>query len=415
MSIIVRVIFILLFVLIEFYGFWGLRTALSNPGERARQWITWGYWIVTIFFYLLTLYAFLTYSRVAGPSRMVYVVAGMFILLIVPKIMFFLVLGLEDIYRGFRALVIWIVSLTGDSSPGIWVGRRKFISQAAAIVAAIPFSSIIYGMVKGKYDFKVHKITLKFPNLPPQFHGFTITQLSDIHSGSFDNVDAVKRGVELANAQASDLLLFTGDIVNNKAEEMEEWIDVFKVLHAPYGKYSVFGNHDYGDYLDWPSAQAKRNNLDRLKEIHKEIGFRLMLNEHVKIEKNGAAITLVGIENWGLPPFPQYGNLTKAMNGVDSSSFKILMSHDPSHFDAEVTRFHEHIDLTLAGHTHGMQFGIEIPGIKWSPVKYRYPKWAGLYEAEKRLLYVNRGFGFLGFPGRVGIWPEITVIRLERA
>jgi predicted MPP superfamily phosphohydrolase len=409
--IVVTIVFI-----VEIWVFSGVRTiALGMANDRMRQLILWGYVGINILFYLLVLYAFVSFSRAAGPSKLFPFLAIMFVLIWVPKLVFLVFVAVEDIYRVLRMLAVWIRSFFSNDTAELWVSRRRFISQAGAMVAAIPFVAVLYGITKGKYNFKVHNITLKFPDLPAKFHGFTITQLSDIHSGSFDNADAVRRGVALANAQNSDLLLFTGDIVNNKASEMEEWIDVFKELKAPYGKFSVFGNHDYGDYIDWPTAAMKKTNLDRLKEIHKETGFRLLLNENVKIEKDGESIVLAGVENWGLPPFPQYGNLQKALQGVDKNAFKILMSHDPSHFDAEVKHHDDHVHLTLAGHTHGMQFGIEIPGFKWSPVKYRYPKWAGLYESAQRYLYVNRGFGFLGFPGRVGIWPEITVIRLEKA
>jgi predicted MPP superfamily phosphohydrolase len=409
-------IIIIILLLIDLYVFRGVKTIASGfSNERVRQSIQWVYWGVNISFYVLALYVFLTYSRAVGTTKLMPLMAAMLILLLVPKLVFMLFLLAEDVYRILRMIGVWIASFFTDSSPNYFVGRRKFISQAGAVIASIPFIAIIYGITKGKYNFKVHNITLKFPDLPEKFHGFTITQISDIHSGSFDDAEAVERGVALVNAQKSDILLFTGDLVNNKATEMHRWIDVFKKLHAPYGKYSILGNHDYGDYVDWPSTEAKRENMLLLHKVHREVGFRLLLNENVRIEKDGESFSLVGVENWGAPPFPQYGNLDKALQGTGDRSFKILMSHDPSHFDRVVKHHDTHVHLTLSGHTHGMQFGIEIPGIKWSPVKYRYPKWAGLYEDAGRYLYVNRGFGFLGFPGRVGIWPEVTVIRLEKA
>lgn len=260
----------------------------------------------------------------------------------------------------------------------------------------------------------MHRAQLILKDLPEVFDGFTITQISDIHSGSFDNEKAVKRGIDLINAQGSDLFVFTGDLVNNQASEIEPWIDVFKVINAEYGKFSILGNHDYGDYIQWNSPEEKAKNLAQLKINHQKLGFKLLLDEHVKIEKDGEAITLLGVENWGLG-FGQRGNLNKALEGIDNNSVKILLSHDPSHWDAEIKKRPEHIHLTLSGHTHGMQFGIELFGWKWSPVKYRYKNWAGLFEEAGRYLYVNRGFGFLGFSGRVGIWPEITVIKLKKA
>jgi predicted MPP superfamily phosphohydrolase len=294
-------------------------------------------------------------------------------------------------------------------------GRRKVISQIALGVAAIPFFGIIYGMVKGKYDYRVHRIKLAFIDLPKAFEGFTITQLSDIHSGSFDSKKDVQRGVQIANNQKSDVVLFTGDLVNNKASEMDNWISVFGQLKANMGKYSILGNHDYGDYMDWNSEAEKKANLEQLKNVHKEMGFRLMLNENISLEKEGESITLIGVENWGKMGFHQYGDLDKSLEGVHNNQFKILMSHDPSHWEAQVLNHEKHIHLTLSGHTHGMQMGIEIPGFKWSPIQYIYKQWAGDYSKGDKHIYVNRGFGFLGFPGRVGILPEITVIQLTRA
>lgn len=270
-------------------------------------------------------------------------------------------------------------------------------------------------MVKGKYKYQVHRVTIAFKNLPEAFNNFTITQVSDIHSGSLDDAREVLRGVELANAQNSDIFFFTGDLVNSIADEMLPWMETFAKFHAPYGKFSILGNHDYGDYVHWESKEAKIKNLDRLKEIHKEIGFKLLLNENAIIEKDCQKISLIGVENWGKRGFTKYGKLNKALNGVDNKDFKILLSHDPSHWDAEIINNEKHIQLTLSGHTHGMQFGVEVPGFKWSPVQYLYPEWAGLYEKQGKYIYVNRGFGFIGYPGRVGIYPEITVIKLVKA
>jgi predicted MPP superfamily phosphohydrolase len=271
---------------------------------------------------------------------------------------------------------------------------------------------LLYGF-SNKYNYKIKKLSLHFPNLPASFKGLKIVQVSDIHSGSFTHKHAVQHGVEKILALKPDLILFTGDLVNNEATEMENYMDVFNQLRAPMGVYSVLGNHDYGDYKTWDSKADKILNLERLKAVHGELGWRLMMNENTLLEKNGEQIALIGIENWSNKArFPKYGDLKKAYAGTESVPFKILMSHDPSHWDAEVRPKYNDIDLMLSGHTHGMQFGVEIPWLKWSPVQYVYKQWAGLYESGAQKLYVNRGFGFIGYPGRVGILPEITFIEL---
>jgi hypothetical protein len=268
-------------------------------------------------------------------------------------------------------------------------------------------------MIKGKYDYKVHRQTLYFDDLPPAFDGFTITQLSDIHSGSFDNTAAVQRGIDLAKSQNSDLFVFTGDLVNNAAWEIEPYIGHFNQLKAPYGQYSILGNHDYGDYIQWDSPAAKAANLATLEEHHKALDYRLLLNENAAIEKDGQKIALIGVQNWGRG-FIKMGDLDKALEGVDKDAFKILLSHDPTHWEEKVRYHPTTIHLTLSGHTHGAQFGVETDKLRWSPVQYRYLDWAGLANEKDRYLYVNRGFGFLAFSGRLGIWPEITVITLKR-
>ena len=324
---------------------------------------------------------------------------GLTLLVFVPKIFALPVLLLEDITRLFRNF----------PPHSIWV------SELAAGIAAFVFVSLLYGMTGGRHRYKVHRIALKFPDLPKAFDGFTITQLSDIHAGSFNSKKGVEKGVSLVNKQNSDMILFTGDLVNNVATEMDPWIETFAKLKAPFGKYSVLGNHDYGDYTRWESEAAQAANLVLLKKVHKEIGFKLLLNNAVQIKKDNDAIALIGVENWGKGGFHKYGSLTKAAANVADDEFKILMSHDPSHWEAKTLEHAKHINLALAGHTHGMQFGIELFGFQWSPVKYVYPQWAGLYEKDGKYLYVNRGFGFLGFKGRLGIWPEITVITLKKA
>jgi predicted MPP superfamily phosphohydrolase len=319
----------------------------------------------------------------------------------------------EDV---FRLLWAGIMKLLNWENPAVLPSRRKFISTLALGLAAIPFGALLYGMFRGKYRYKVLSYELAYKDLPAAFDGYKITQISDIHSGSFDNAKKISYGIDLINQQGSDVLLFTGDLVNNKASEMEPWKDLFGSLKAVDGKFSILGNHDYGDYTSWESEAAKEANLDRLKMIQKEMGFDLLLNEHRYLEKDGQKIALVGVENWGKGGFKKAGDLNKAVSQVLDEDFKILLSHDPSHWEYEVVDHPLHFHLTLSGHTHGMQFGIEIPGwIKWSPIAWRYKYWAGIYESAGQYINVNRGFGFLGYPGRVGIWPEITVITLKKS
>ena len=326
-------------------------------------------------------------------------------------VVFFLLF--EDV---FRLLWTGFMKLLNPEQTAVLPSRRKFISTLALSLAALPFGALLYGMFQGKYRYKVLKYELSFEDLPEAFDGYKITQISDIHSGSFDNAKKRQYGIDLINEQASDVLFFTGDMVNNKASEMEPWKEMFGSLKAASGKYSVLGNHDYGDYVAWESEEEKEGNLNKLKSIQKEMGFDLILNEHRYLEKEGQRLALVGVENWGQGGFKKAGDLQKAISDIDRDDFKILLSHDPSHWEFQVKDHPQHFHLTLSGHTHGMQFGIEIPGwIKWSPVKWRYKYGAGIYESMGQYLNVNRGCGCLGYPGRVGIWPEITVITLKKA
>ena len=340
---------------------------------------------------------------------------GFFFSLVVVKILLVLFFLFEDIFRFLEFVYYFVRSyIRADNASINRQGRRGFIRQAGLIIAGIPFTSMLYGITKGKYDFRVNKVKLAFDNLPKAFEGFRIVQISDIHAGSFDSREAIIDGINLVNDQAADLVLFTGDLVNNDSREITPFIQDFKTLKAPYGVYSVLGNHDYGDYKKWNSAKDKQENMELLYQYQKEMGFQLLNNENAIITKGDDVIGIYGVENWGNPPFPQNGDLDMALSGREDLDFKILLSHDPTHWDKKVTGHPVHIDLTLSGHTHGMQFGVEIPGFKWSPIKYVYPQWAGLYTKDNQQLYVNRGFGFLGFPGRVGIWPEITLIELTR-
>jgi predicted MPP superfamily phosphohydrolase len=400
------IIFVVVFLLIELYAFQVIKTVTK------LTWVYWSWWVLVALVVVNLVYQFYTGedSRALSPLKS-YAIGFMMTLMVASLVMLVAVFA-EDIARLFIGVGR---KLVGSETGAFLPDRRKFVSQIALGLAAIPFGSMIYGMVYGKYNFRVIRHTMTFKDLPEAFDGFRITQISDIHSGSFDNPDKVQYAIDLINEQASDLILFTGDLVNNEAKEMLPWIDMFSKLKADSGMYSVLGNHDYGDYVSWKNEEEKEQNLEQLKKVHEKIGFNLLLNEHLYLERGNDKVALVGVENWGAGGFKKAGDLKKATEGLSREEFKILMSHDPSHWEHEIKANELHYHLTLSGHTHGMQFGIEIPGwIKWSPVQWRYKHWAGMYEEKGEFLHVNRGLGYLAFPGRVGIWPEITVIELKK-
>ena len=400
-------VFLIIMALIELYAFQAVKTSIKT------RWILLAYILISIVTLLFIFYQFTQFNRSVGQTQMTMLTLGLLLLVLIPKLIVTFFMILEDSVRLFLGARNYFA--TYDKEATFLPERRRFVSQVALGIASIPFLSLIYGMTVGKYNFKVIKQTLFFPDLPESFDGFQITQISDIHSGSFDNQDKINYAIDLINAQSSDVLLFTGDIVNTHATEMHPWIETFKkIKNHEYGKFSVLGNHDYGEYIEWPSQEAKNKNFESIKDLHRQIDFKLLLNENTKIKKGSAEITLVGVENWGVK-FKKAGDLNKASENVDKEDFKILMSHDPSHWDAEIKDHPKHFHLTLSGHTHGLQFGIEIPGFfKWSPIEYVYKQWAGLYENFGRFIYVNRGLGFHAYPGRVGIMPEITVIQLKK-
>lgn len=384
---------LILFILGDLYFFQALSTVFHN------HLLFRAYWFVDILFVVAAFV--LVYLRRAGHDigKLLAVLLNSFFIIFIPKLLTVPFLLIEDAVRLFQG----------------FPARHLMLSELVLLLAAILVMIIIFGLTKGRHYYKVREEILDFPFLPEAFDGFKITQISDIHSGSLSDGKGVRKGINLANAQNSDLLLFTGDLVNNKATEMDPWIADFDTLKAPFGKFSVLGNHDYGDYAQWPSAEQKHLNLVRLKEVHAEMGFKLLLNEAITIQKSGQSISLVGVENWGKGGFYQYGDLDKATTNLSKESFKILMSHDPSHWDHVTLDHPKDVHLTLAGHTHGMQFGIELFGFKWSPIQYFYKQWAGLYQKNGKYLYVNRGFGFHGLKGRIGVWPEITVITLRKS
>jgi predicted MPP superfamily phosphohydrolase len=400
------IILIIFFSLFGTYAFQALKTLTQQRSLLIL------YWIVVVFVFANFAYHSIYFDRHEGFNPGMSLALGLFLSLFVFQTLIVLFLFFEDIIRIPQALYRFFTQ--GEGVQNYFPDRRKFISKLALGIAAVPLASLLYGMYKGKYNYKVLRYTLEFDTLPKAFDGFTLTQISDIHSGSFDNREKVSYGMDLINEQRSDVILFTGDMVNNKASEVYPWMDLMSSLKAPQGKFSILGNHDYGDYVQWDSEEDKKKNLSDLIEAQEKMGFKVLLNNTQFLEKDGERIALVGVENWGKGGFKKAGDLNLAVSNVDSEDFKILMSHDPSHWEAQVVEHPYPFELTLSGHTHGMQFGIEIPGwFKWSPVKWRYKQWAGVYNQAKQYLNVNRGFGFLAYPGRVGIWPEITVITLK--
>lgn len=401
------VILCALFLFIEFYSYQAIRTLIK------LRWALVSYQVISVILLIFIIYSFTQFDRSVGQTKQTMFTMGLMLLVYVPKIVITLVLLGEDIFRLGAGILNYF--MYNASRGEIMPDRRKFISQIALGLAAVPFLSLIYGIFEGKYNFKVIKQTVLFPDLPDAFDGFRITQISDVHSGSFDNPDKINYAIDLINEQEADMILFTGDIVNTHAKEMNPWLNTFnRIKNYKYGKYSVLGNHDYGEYVTWPSEKEKDENFAAIKNLYGQIGFELLLNEHTYIQKGDDKIALIGVENWG-QNFKKAGDLNKASQNVHQDDFKVLMSHDPSHWEYEIKNHPKNFHLTLSGHTHGMQFGIEIPGyFKWSLAQYIYKQWAGLYENAGRYVYVNRGFGFHAYPGRVGIMPEITVIELKK-
>ncbi|WP_314299394.1 metallophosphoesterase [Capnocytophaga sputigena] len=400
----VYIILIGIFIIYFLLTFYASR---SLKNLKVPRWVEWLFWLITIGVVIHLLYHWFCRGKVVWSAPQQYAIAGLLTWLII-CLFVTLPLLLEDITRLIKAIF-----RKPTNAPRI-PSRRKFVSTLGWGLAAIPFASILYSIFKGKYNYKVWKYTLYFDNLPKAFDGYRITQISDIHCGSFDNYEKIRYGVELINSQKSDVILFTGDLVNNLANEVHNWKSLFATLQAPDGVFSIMGNHDYGDYSSWETPEAKQQNLEHLFQLQKQMGWQLLLNKHCYLERNGEKIALIGVENWGHGRFSKYGDLNKAMEGVNTEDFKILMSHDPTHWQEVVLPENKDIQLTLSGHTHGMQCGIEIPGwLKWSPSQYIYKYWGGMYEEDGKYLNVNRGFGYHAFPGRLGVWPEITVIELK--
>lgn len=413
-----RLLFFILFVLfVEYYSYVAVRTVLRNSSNGWHLWLVVFYVILSLAT-LWSLYAFPHWGRTSWPSVGLKYFVNILIGIFLGKVLIAVVMLLTDIVMIVPNIVNFFLSFrshpVGNPPEGSrFISRFTFISQTALLIGGLLTTGLAYGM-SNRYKYKLRRVRLNLKNLPEAFKGLKIVQISDIHSGSFDDPNAVAQGIEEIMKEKPDLILFTGDLVNDRATEILPYMEVFKKLKAPLGVYSVLGNHDYGDYVKWPSEETKKKNLEQLKQHQADMGWKLMMNEHVLLERDGQQIALIGIENWGARGFTQYGDMKKAVAGLENLDIpvKILMSHDPSHWDAQVRKEYQDIDLTLSGHTHGMQFGIDIPGFKWSPVQYFYKEWAGLYQEGNQHLYVNRGFGFIGYQGRLGVLPEITSIEL---
>ncbi len=408
-------IIISILILLDLYAFKGLHILCRNLCSKACiTWLYGIYWLISAGFIVVLIAAFST--RAGQPSikqyNLFFLLAGVFFSVYFPKLVFAVSHLTEDIIFLIVKGLNQIPHIKEIISGGQPLIRKFFLSKVGAFLSVIPFLLIVYGILFGRFNVKVREHDLSLPHLPSSFNGLKIVQISDIHIGSFYyHKDQLKKAIHLVNLQNPDIVVFTGDLINVFAKELDGWEDTFRNIKASKGKYSILGNHDYVHYYEWKSKEEKQKNFEAIKTFHNATGFRLLTNESVQIEQDGQKIALIGVENWGQPPFHQYGDIDKATEGVEDILFKILLSHDPSHWDSEVLNKTD-IALTLSGHTHGMQFGIRLGDFRWSPVKYKYKRWGGLYYENDQMLYVNVGLGYIGFPGRIGMRPEITVFNL---
>ncbi len=412
------IIFFFILFAIDLYVFQGVKVIVLHKSASIRQMVSIIYWSVAVlclsFLLLANILDWHQWNKSFRTYSFAFIVTVYF-----SKLIVVLFLMIDDVMRLFR----WTGSLIGNTffntekgAHGTGISRYEFITKLGFVIAAIPFASMIYGMLRGPNRYDLRKVKIASPDLPVSFHGLKIIQISDLHVCSFLSPEPLVQAIELILEQKPDLIFFTGDLVNDRHEEALEYYEILNKIQAPLGVFSILGNHDYGDYYKWNSAAEKSENLISMKNFHGKLGWNLMLNEHTYVERGGEKIGLIGVENWSAHGnFSRYGDLKKATSKFEPTPFNILLSHDPSHWHAEVTKEHSYVDLTLSGHTHGFQFGIEIPGFKWSPVQYVYKEWADLYSNGRQNLYVNRGLGWIGYPGRVGILPEITVFELNKA
>ena len=407
----IKAIFIVTAVLIvlDLYVFRGLFHFMDLENRSLRRVYILSYWAISIIV-ILSMIVMIIYFNLIREEHPIFwlVFASVFSILFIPKMVFAGFLLVDDVFN------LMGIGYTKMMSSGTDWERRRFITKVGLGISAFLVGAFTYGVTSGKYAFRVLSNVVPSKRLPAAFDGLRIVQLSDAHLGSFVRDYApIGRMVQMVNDLNPDLILFTGDMVNEHAQEAEGWEPIFSALKAKHGKYSVFGNHDYAHYGPW-SDEEREDSVERLKKVHAGMGFRLLLDEHEDVQIGGESISIVGVHNWG-KGFGEIGNLDKALQGTAQEKFKVLLSHDPTHFEHKVMG-KAPVDLTLSGHTHGMQMGLEIPalGIKLSPVSFRYKRWAGLYQEGEQFLHVNRGMGVLGFPGRVGMAPEITLIELRK-
>jgi predicted MPP superfamily phosphohydrolase len=404
----------ILFLVVDYYLFQAVITVSKNWSLPWKSIIRYGFWMPTILCVMALMWWTFgdPYKYSSGVRN--WIITGI-VAVYFSKIFGVIILFMDDIQRGIKWVANLLYKETGEGLPGKTIPRSEFLTKAALIATSIPFGTMAYGVISGAHDYRVRRVTVKLPNLPKSFDGITIGQVSDIHTGSFFNKTAVKGGVEMMLKEKPDIIFFTGDLVNNESTEVNDYINIFDKFKAPFGVYSVTGNHDYGDYHQWTSRAAKQKNFKDLLIAHKQMNFNLLMNNHQFVEIGREKIAILGNENWGAGRFSKYGKLHEAHQGTDDASVKLLLSHDPSHWDAQVRPLYPDIDIMFSGHTHGFQFGVEMGNFKWSPSQYVYKQWAGLYQQGAQYLYVNRGFGYLGYPGRIGMPPELTIIELKRA
>ena len=415
-KIIIVPVFGLILLLIDLYVFQAFRVIGQDLPEFWRRIIYTGYWLVTV----LVLTGYFTYHFI-NPDLYpkifrTFLMVGIFMHYFAKTFMV-IFLVLDDVIRAGQ----WIVSLfshkesVGSPDTVNRIPRSEFLVKTALIAGSIPLAGMTYGIISGAHDYRIRRKKIAIPGLPAALEGLRIGQISDIHSGSFFNKTAVRGGVEMLMKEKPDIVFFTGDLVNTHSGEVKGYINIFDKVKAPLGVFSTTGNHDYGDYHTWPSAEAKQENFRDLIRAHKLLGWNLLMNENRLLKIDGEKLGIIGVENWGAGRFSKYGDLEKAYAGSGDASVKLLLSHDPSHWDAQVRQQFPDIDVMFSGHTHGFQFGVEWGDFRWSPSQYIYKQWAGLYQEDNQFLYVNRGYGYLGYPGRIGIPPEITIIELKAA
>ena len=402
---------LIILVIVDIYVFQIFKTMGKDGAPWLQRTINIAYWAIPVMTIAIMMLAINNFKFPLSKAAITYGRAFIFLLYITK----FLMAG--TLLVGDIASYIGKVYQYFNGQKEIFYSysRSKFLKNAVLAVGAIPFTTLLYGVIRNAYRYTIERVTVKLDNLPTELEGLKIIQISDIHSGSFTYKEPVKRAIELINKEEADLVFFTGDLVNDRASEMDNFMDVFDKIQSKMGVYSILGNHDYGDYARWRDDNEKVANFKRLKEIHKELGWNLLLNENRLLEVGNAILGIIGVENWSARGFRTSGKLDEAHAGTEKAQVKLLLSHDPSHWDAQVNKEYKDIDITFSGHTHGMQFGIRIPGlVNWSPAKFMYKQWGGLYQKGKQYIYVNRGLGFLGYPGRVGMLPEITVMELKK-